>query len=71
MVPFSTVFKEILAMHLENNKNNDVKYLFESNWKKSYSNRGVKKILIKYTKETGIVHSISPSHTKTFSIVLG
>lgn len=56
IVPFPNAFKEILAVHLENNKNNDAKYLFESSWKKSYSDRGIRKILMKYTKEAGIEH---------------
>ena len=60
IVPFPNAFKEILAVHLENVKKNDAKYLFESSWKKSYSDRGIRKILMKYTKEAG----------KTFSIYL-
>ena len=54
IVPFPNAFKEILAVHLENIKKNDAKYLFESSWKKSYSDRGIRKILMKYTKEAGI-----------------
>lgn len=53
------------------NKNNDVKYLFVSSWKNSYSDRGIRKILMKYTKEAGIEHLILLlSHIKTFSIYL-
>ena len=62
IVPFPNAFKEILAVHLENVKKNDAKYLFESSWKKAYSDRGIRKILMKYTKEASIEHSISP-HT--------
>lgn len=66
IVPFPNAFKEILAVHLENIKKNDAKYLFESSWKKSYSDRGIRKILMKYTKEAGIEHSISPHTLRHF-----
>jgi len=62
IVPFPNAFKETLAVHIENIKKNDAKYLFESSWKKAYSDRGIRKILMKYTKAAGIDHSISP-HT--------
>ena len=67
IVPFPNAFKEILAVHLENVKKNDAKYLFESSWKKAYSDRGIRKILMKYTKEASIEHSISP-HTLSPSL---
>ena len=66
IVPFPNAFKEMLAVHLENVKQNDAKYLFESSWKKSYSDRGIRKILMKYTKEAGIEHSISPHTLRHF-----
>ena len=34
-------------------------YLFESSWKKSYTVRGIRKILEKYSLEAGMEHSIS------------
>jgi len=66
IVPFPNVFKEILAVHIENIKKNDAKYLFESNWKKPYSDRGIRKILMNYTKQAGIEHSISPHKLRHF-----
>lgn len=66
IVPFPNAFKEMLAVHLENVKKNDAKYLFESNWKKAYSDRSIRKILMKYTKEAGIEHSISPHTLRHF-----
>ena len=66
IVPFPNTFKEMLAVHLENIKKNDAKYLFESNWKKAYSDRGIRKILMKYTNEAGIEHSISPHTLRHF-----
>jgi integrase/recombinase XerD len=46
IVPFPNSFKEILAVHIENIKKNNAKYLFESSWKKPYSDRGIRKILM-------------------------
>ena len=66
IVPFPNSFKEILAVHIENIKKNNAKYLFESSWKKPYSDRGIRKILMKYTKEAGIDHSISPHKLRHF-----
>ena len=57
IVPFPNTFKEMLAVHIENVKKNDAKYLFESSWKKAYSDRGIRKILMKYSKAAGIDHS--------------
>lgn len=66
IVPFPNAFKEILAVHLANIKENNAKYLFESSWKRAYSDRGIRKILMKYTKEAGIEHSISPHTLRHF-----
>jgi integrase/recombinase XerD len=66
IVPFPNSFKEILAVYVENIKKNDAKYLFESNWKKPYTDRGIRKILMNYTKEAGIEQSISPHKLRHF-----
>lgn len=42
------------------------KYLFESSWKKPYTDRGIRKILMQYTKEAGIEESISPHKLRHF-----
>ena len=64
MVPFPDTFKEILSMHCKLNTSNDSKYkrtyLFESSWKKKYTDRGIRKILAKYSKEAGFERNISP-----------
>ena len=41
-------------------------FLFESSWKKPYSDRGVRKILARYTKAAGITASISPHTLRHF-----
>lgn len=66
IVPFPNAFKEILAVHLANIKENGADHLFESNWKRAYSARGIRKILMKYTKESGIKQSISPHTLRHF-----
>lgn len=66
IVPIPNSFKEILAVHMENMKKNNAKYLFESIRKGPYSDRGIRKILMNYTKEAGIEHSISPHTLRHF-----
>ena len=70
MVPFPDTFKEILSMHCKLNTSNDIKYkrtyLFESSWKKKYTDRGIRKILAKYSKEAGFERNISPHKLRHF-----
>src|SRR3989338_511381 len=47
------------------NKNGSV-YLFESEPKRAYSDRGIRKMLSKYTHEAGVAHSISPHKLRHF-----
>nr|WP_232229158.1 tyrosine-type recombinase/integrase [Paenibacillus zanthoxyli] len=58
IVPFPQSFKELLAMHAEAMRKKQAMYLFESSWKKKYTDRGIRKILAKYSEEAGL--------TKTF-----
>ena len=66
IVLFPNSFKEILAMHINSAKEKGAKYLFESSWKKPYTDRGIRKILAHYTKEAGIQESISPHTLRHF-----
>ena len=70
MVPFPDTFREILSMHCKLNTSNDIKYkrtyLFESSWKKKYTDRGIRKILAKYSKEAGFERNISPHKLRHF-----
>jgi len=66
IVPFPNAFKETLAVHIDNTKKDNGNYLFESNWKKPYSDRGIRKILQKYTEKAEIEHSISPHRLRHF-----
>jgi integrase/recombinase XerD len=66
MVPFPTSFKEVLAMHADRMKQKNAKYLFESSWKRPYSDRGVRKILARYAEQAGIKRRISPHRLRHF-----
>ena len=66
IVPFPDGFKEILAIHGDNIRGKGAKYLFESSWRKPYTDRGIRKILEKYTQESGMERSISPHKLRHF-----
>jgi len=66
IVPYPTAFREILAIHVDNSRKNKQTYLFESSWKKPYTDRGIRKILAQYTQKSGIEHSISPHKLRHF-----
>lgn len=66
IVPFPDSFKEILATHAHNRREQGGKYLFESSWKKPYTDRGIRKILEQYSREAGMEHSISPHKLRHF-----
>ena len=66
IVPFPDAFKEILAIHVHNMRGKGCQYLFESSWKKQYTDRGIRKILEGYSREAGMEHSISPHVLRHF-----
>ena len=68
MVPFPAAFKETLAVHIAATKQRkkNAMYLFESSWKKPYSDRGIRKILNSYTEAAGIERAISPHKLRHF-----
>jgi integrase/recombinase XerD len=66
IVPFPESFKEVLAIHAQSVTKKGGKYLFESSWKKPYTDRGIRKILAIYSKEAGMKHSISPHKFRHF-----
>jgi integrase/recombinase XerD len=66
LVPFPSSFKEALAMHVHQLKEDGADYLFESSWKKKYTERGVRKILARYSKAAGLEHLISPHQLRHF-----
>ena len=66
VVPFPPAFKETLALHIDAQRRAGAVFLFESSWKKPYSDRGVRKILARYTQAAGITASISPHTLRHF-----
>ena len=66
MVPFPASFREVLAMHGGVMRKKNAEYLFESTWKRKYTDRGVRKILEKYAQLAGIERQISPHRLRHF-----
>ena len=66
VVPFAPAFKETLALHVRSRRDEGGEYLFESSWKRRYSDRGVRKMLERYAALAGIEHSISPHKLRHF-----
>ncbi len=66
MVPIPLGFREVLAMHIQMSIKKGAEYLFESSWKKPYTDRGIRKISARYSKTAGIKTSISPRVLRNF-----
>jgi len=66
IVPFPISFREILSMYITQIQEKKTVYFFESSWKKAYSDRGIRKILMKYTRAAGIESSVSPHKLRHF-----
>jgi len=66
IVPFPKSFRETLALHITKALQNKSSCLFESSWAKPYSDRGIRKILEKYSKIAGMVENISPHKLRHF-----
>jgi site-specific recombinase XerD len=56
----AATFKEALALHMAAMKSKGASYLFESSWKRRYSDRGVRKLLARYAAAAGLDQTISP-----------
>jgi integrase/recombinase XerD len=66
IVPFPTVFRETLMLFANTEQSKRVIYLFESNRKKPFTTRGIRKILTDYAKQAGMRQSISPHKLRHF-----
>ena len=66
IVPFSSIFKEVLAVHAEVMAKKGAIYLFESIRKKPYTDRGIRKIMEHYAKEADLSKPISPHKLRHF-----
>jgi integrase/recombinase XerD len=69
-VPFPTSFKEALALHIAGQHKAGAVFLFESSWKKPYSDPGVRKLLARYSQAAGTTASISPPHSAALPVHL-
>lgn len=66
IVPYPKDFRETLMVYANAERNNGVVYLFESNRKKPFTTRGIRKILADYALESGMKESISPHKLRHF-----
>jgi integrase/recombinase XerD len=66
VVPFPESFKELLALHVNDMKVSGATHLFESSWKKLYTDRGIRKILQRYATAAGLEKTISPHKLRHF-----
>jgi len=66
VVPFPDGFKETLAMQMERMHTKHATALFESSWKKPYSDRGVRRMLERYAQAAGLERNISPHQLRHF-----
>ena len=66
IVPFPDAFKEALAAHMAALHAKDATYLFESSWKKPYSDRGVRRMLERYADAAGMARNVSPHQLRHF-----
>jgi len=66
VIPFPPTFKETLALHIAAMRSKGATYLFESSWKRRYSDRGVRKLLARYAQAAGLSRSISPHMLRHF-----
>src|SRR6266567_5870479 len=66
VVPFPSSFKETLALHHDRLRQRGANFLFESSWKKPYSDRGVRRLLERYAAAAGLAQPISPHRLRHF-----
>jgi integrase/recombinase XerD len=66
VVPFPSGFKETLALHADRLRQKGASYLFESTWRRPYSDRGVRRLLERYATAAGLTHPISPHRLRHF-----
>lgn len=66
IVPFPATFKELLALHTTTMRSKGATHLFESSWKKPYTDRGIRKILERYATAAGLDKTVSPHKLRHF-----
>lgn len=66
IVPFPIDFRETLMLFANTEQSKGAVYLFESNRKKPFTTRAIRKILAEYASDTGMQQSISPHKLRHF-----
>lgn len=66
VVPFPDPFKKTLSLHMERLRTRGATHLFESSWRKPYSQRGVRRMLERYAQAAGLEHNVSPHQLRHF-----
>ena len=66
VVPFSISFREALIIYAKNEETAGATYLFESNRKKPFTTRGIRKILANYAEKAKMQQSLSPHKLRHF-----
>lgn len=66
LVPFPEYFRETLVLFASSEQDKGAAYLFESNRKKPFTTRGIRKILADYATKAGMEQSISPHKLRHF-----
>lgn len=69
LVVFPSFFKEALAMHHQAMQTKKAVYLFESSWKRKYSERGIRQMLRRYALAAGLQQPISPHQLRHFFLL--
>jgi integrase/recombinase XerD len=68
LVPFPDTFKDALGMHMAAMREKGATHLFESSWKRPYSERGIRQMIARYAEEAG-VEGISPHKLRHFFLL--
>ena len=66
IVPFPINFRETLMLYAKNEATSGAIYLFESNRKKAFTTRGIRKILANYAEKANMPQSLSPHKLRHF-----
>lgn len=66
IVPFPHDFREMLMLFVDSEQSKGAQYLFESNRKKPFTTRGIRKILANYAHQANMQQSMSPHKLRHF-----
>ena len=69
IVPFPEAFRELLAVHIDKMTQQKATFLFESNRKVPYSERGIRKMFATYSEKAQLDNTISPHQLRHFLLL--